>query len=229
MPSAAASACTVTFTGKGGAVEGKDARLRLDAHSDCRGDDERLIDAAGAGDALEGLHHEAEANGQAVKGKLRPGGKRPGSEGAIAPGLVGDVVVRLLDVGAGKEGRSGRGVLRNLHVEEAVADGGCVSALSIGGGADVLGFPRWAALTLEPDAREGGCTGGVCGMNADAEILAGKDAARRFICACAAEAGATAVVAACGGEGGEIEAEQIFKRGLELIDFCGEFEFEIGF
>ena len=93
---------------KRAAVEGQDAGLRLDADTDGWRDDERLVDAAGAGDTLQGLHDFADANGEAVEGELGPCVERLRSEGAIAPRRIGDVVVGLLDVGAGEEGCSWR-------------------------------------------------------------------------------------------------------------------------
>ncbi len=109
--------------GKRAAIERKDAGLRIDADADGGGDDEGLVEAAGAGDALEGLHHLAEADGQAVEGELGPRIERVGSEGALAPLRIGDVVVGLLDVGAGEEGRGGRGVVGGVDGEDGIGDG----------------------------------------------------------------------------------------------------------
>jgi hypothetical protein len=96
---------------QGAAVERQNAGLGIHADADGGRDDQRLVDAAGTGDALHGLHHLADADGQAVEGELRPGGERPRREGALAVFGVGEVVVGLLDVGAGEVGLGGLGVV----------------------------------------------------------------------------------------------------------------------
>ena len=92
-------------------------------HTDGGRDDEGLVESAGPGDALEGLHNFAEADGQAVEGELGPGIERLGRKGALAPLWIGDVVVGLLDVGAGEKGRGGRGVVGGVDGEDGIGDG----------------------------------------------------------------------------------------------------------
>ena len=77
-------------------IERQNARLRLDAHADRRRDHQRLVHAAHTGDVRQRLHHLPEPDGNAVERELRPRGQRIGRKGALAPRLVGDVVVWLL-------------------------------------------------------------------------------------------------------------------------------------
>ena len=67
------------------AVERQNARLGLHAHADGRRHHQRLIDAAGPGNALQRLHHLAKADGQAVEGELRPRRQRIRRKRAHAP------------------------------------------------------------------------------------------------------------------------------------------------
>ena len=108
--------------GQSAAIEGQDAGLRVDADADGGCDDEGFVEAAGAGDALEGLHDFADADGQAIEGELGPGVERVGSEGALAPLRIGDVVVGLFDVGAGEERRGGSGIVGDVDGEDRIDD-----------------------------------------------------------------------------------------------------------
>src|SRR5579859_6317818 len=62
-------------------------------------------------------------------------------------------------------------------------------------------------------------------MDAQAEVLTGRNTARAFIGASASETEFVAV-AAIGGKGDEIETEQILQRVFELLDFCAELKIE---
>jgi len=205
--------------GEGGAIGREDAGTGFEAEADGGLDNEGLIDAAGADDALEGLDDLADADGQAVKGELGPGGKGIGREGAQAQVGAGDVVVGLSDGGAGEIGLGGLGVFCSGYLEEAVGAGG--------GG--VFGWPGVAGAALKPDAGEGGGGIGSGRVDADAELLAGLDTARGFVGRAAAEGACALQAVGFGGEGGEVEAEQVLQGRLGLFDLGVEFEQEVGF
>ena len=106
--------------GKRRTVEGQKAGFGFYAYADGGSDDERLVDAAYAGDAGQGLHDHAETDGNAVEGELGPGAEWIGREGALTPGLVRNVVIGLLGGGAREVGRGGFGVGGDVEMKERV-------------------------------------------------------------------------------------------------------------
>jgi hypothetical protein len=94
----------------------------------------------------------------------------------------------------------------------------------VGGGVGFRGadgialLPRSTGWGCEPGFFEVDFGSGVGGVNADVEVFAGVDAARGFVGAAAAEAGVFDL-GGFGGEGDEVEAEEVFEGGLELGDF----------
>ena len=192
------------------AIQRKDAGIGRETHADGRGDHQRLQNAAGAGDALHGLDDLAEGNGDALIVELSPGCERIGREGTASPSGIGDIVIGLLDAGAGEVGLGGRGIRRDGGFDDWVGVRVTISKL------DWSGLPV-TALAFEPDAGQLGFAGGVAGVNVDLDGRAGRDGAGRLVRS-AAEGAVVVVVGFSGcGEGLQIEAESISKRGLELL------------
>ena len=134
--------------------------------------------------------------------------ERPGSEGALAVLGLDQVVVRLLDVGAGEVGLGGLGVVGDFEPEDCV--GGKIGARSADGFAPL---PGAASLAFEPGLLEADFRSGVGGVDADVELFAGRDAAGSFVGSVAAEA-AVFDLAGVGGERGQVEAEEILECDL---------------
>ena len=149
--------------------------------------DQRLVDSARPGHALQCLHHLAEADGQAVKGKLRPCGKRIRRERALAPRGIGDVVVRLLDRRPREEGRGGLGVLRHLDAERWDRRRAAGSMRARWTGSLFHGSPTWLSSQTFSKRVVGG---GLRGVDAHAERLAGRNTARSLVGRAAAESAA---------------------------------------
>ena len=204
------------------AIERQDAGLRVDADADGGGDDERFVESAGAGDALEGLHDFSDANGKTVEGEFGPRIKRVGSEGALAPLRIGDVVVGLLGVGAGEEGAVGAALSAAWTVKTGSVTGAAGSLAAL-----IAALPFLAGAALEPDLFEARFFSGLGGVDVDAELFAGRDAGGSFIGGGTAEA-CGLCVGFVGAEGDEVEAEDVGERGLKLVDLGIEFEEEAG-
>jgi hypothetical protein len=154
------------------------------------------------------------ADGDALVVELSPGGERVGSERTAAPGGR-NVVIRLLDGGAGEVGLGGGGVF---------GDGGFDDGVGIGGGR--LGWPSSRQPGLEPDAGQLGLTRCVAGVDVDLNGRAGRDRARGLV---RAAAEGTVVCRFAGDrEGLQIEAEGLGERGLELLQLQVQFKEKIG-
>ncbi len=102
-------------------AEGNHACLGSQIDGELRHDGEGLIDASDPVNAVDRLHHLTYADGNAHVMKLRPAGERIGREGQREPALIGDVVVRLLGVGAREIGAGEGGVAWDINAEDGVA------------------------------------------------------------------------------------------------------------
>ena len=198
----------------------------VDADADGRGDDEGFVEAAGASDALEGLHDFADADGETIEGELGPGIERIGSEGALAPLRIGDVVVGLLGVGAGEVRRGWGGVFCDVDGEDRIGD----ARRGIDGAACDAVLPLVSGAAFQPHllelvSRVVACEAWTWTWN----CFAGRDAAWRLSSAEAPRNPAACAWASLLRKAIKIEAERVAERGLKLIDLGIEFEEEPGF
>ena len=101
-------------------IQRKKTGFRLHTHANGGRNDERLVNAARADNVGQGLHYHAKANGNAVEIELRPCAEWIRREGALAPGFIRNVVIRLLGGGPREIRGRGLGVVGHVQVKERV-------------------------------------------------------------------------------------------------------------